>query len=1351
MPVINLSQIKKVKHNNKDIKRIYSFDTVVWEQDIIGSLEDWVVDEAGTTILGYKGSTVSNLTIPNIINGKRIICVGLETNTVNMFSNYNSEMTNSLISLTIPHGIKTIGNYAFYYCQSLETIKFPQTIEKIGNFAFAFDKKIKKIDINSKSNNLTIGEYAIEYCDNFTDLKLRCKGIIDLKYSCFYCNSNLQNIFIDCEEVYNGVEGNDWYGQAFYGCNNKKSIIINANIVKFITPTFYSYSDYNNETKEYIFPPECTVTISNKEYKPTNKIILGYQCFYGNNVKELNIIGSNIEMGYNCFYNSYNGIANEPMGLENVNIINMSPNLNDIVKLGPYAFYYNKQLKTFNIKGAKASVDSGTFYENDLLETFTTEIVDITNTQNSSVYSCFYKCGKLKDIKLSEGITKIVSTMFGYCNSLTNVVLPSTITKIEYGAFQFCENLISINIPESVLDIDGNTKDSIYKSDTVFDGCISLKEIKVNHNSFAESYYSDEQHNIYDKLVCIDNECENRLFTILKVTIFEDSTEEQKTLKIFNIKDNSIKKIFINNEPKTLPDNYSYYTGDERSHFILPQGENIIKIQGSFSLLNSKCNIEVIKLQDNLTNCEHMFQGCSNLVNFETVIPSTVTNCTAMFYETGITTTPNIPQNVISCSMMFYECKNLTTISEDNKILYQTKPEFNDTFNCLDCYYGCNNIENIDDLPFDWGYRTSYPEIDSKYTYIEALKDGEVGLSHLSATEQITEIYINDIVKELPTLDNYDTFNDDGYNNEDNASALGGPVIYNVVKGDIIKIKGNFAMKNGTTEIIVRNIQNDLTNINHAFTQSGVRIVYGIPSSVTECFCTFKGCSKLLFDPLLHDNIVNCNYTFEETSFVIAPAIPKNAQSCRGTFSKCSNLISPPIIPYGVTTCDSMFSYCNNLKIAPEIPDSVINCRNMFYLCKSITIAPQISKFVEDCEYMFTGVYITVPPVIPNTVRNCNYMFKDCWLLKSTPIIPISVESCIGMFYGCSGLTSMPELPDNIVNCKEMFYGCSSIKEITNIPKFAVNCNSMFKNCRSLIKTSTIPETVTNCYGMFWGCSALKIAPIIPKTISNCSMMFYDCTSLYELPDENIELINNKPDTLIASESCYYNCKIGLPNYDNKYAILRPHYYEIPSEWTGEYGYSWMIMNVESGNNVYGKSTFVIANTSSSSISKIICNRSTLSLPTGSAYNGSRYDHGKYLNVGDNIIAIKGEFSLNGTTGKIKEISLSQTLKNFKYMFYNCSGLEKFDFALPSDDIISCYYTFYNCQKLYYINPKNFDLINNHPTSLSHNKCFYGCTQLGMKSATSSERLSSDYPILDEIPVSWGGNYSGETIPNWGQ
>ncbi len=100
-----------------------------------------------TTIIQYpKGNTRTSYTIPD----------GVTT-----IGNYAFYLCTKLTSITIPDSVTTIDAEAFYYCNKLTSITIPDSVTTIGNRAFVFCNSITSITVDSDNQYYSNDEYGV--------------------------------------------------------------------------------------------------------------------------------------------------------------------------------------------------------------------------------------------------------------------------------------------------------------------------------------------------------------------------------------------------------------------------------------------------------------------------------------------------------------------------------------------------------------------------------------------------------------------------------------------------------------------------------------------------------------------------------------------------------------------------------------------------------------------------------------------------------------------------------------------------------------------------------------------------------------------------------------------------------------------------------------------------------------------------------------------------------------------------------------------------------------------------------------------------------------------------------------
>ena len=125
---------------------------------------------------------------------------------------------NSTHSYSVPQGILSIGNAAFYQCTSLTSITIPNSVTSIGDSAFFGCKALTSITIPDSVT--TIGDSAFSNCDSLTSITIPASviaigdnafdGCSPLKIFIVPRNSYARQYCIDNRLPYTYADANDW-------------------------------------------------------------------------------------------------------------------------------------------------------------------------------------------------------------------------------------------------------------------------------------------------------------------------------------------------------------------------------------------------------------------------------------------------------------------------------------------------------------------------------------------------------------------------------------------------------------------------------------------------------------------------------------------------------------------------------------------------------------------------------------------------------------------------------------------------------------------------------------------------------------------------------------------------------------------------------------------------------------------------------------------------------------------------------------------------------------------------------------------------------------------------------------
>lgn len=80
------------------------------------------------------------------------------------------------------------------------------------------------------------------------------------------------------------------------------------------------------------------------------------------------------------------------------------------------------------------------------------DISGTSSTWSNGFSNLFFKCPKLKDVTLAEGIKYLGVRMFRNCSSIASITLPSTLKRVN-SAFVGCTGLTTLSFPDELTEL----------------------------------------------------------------------------------------------------------------------------------------------------------------------------------------------------------------------------------------------------------------------------------------------------------------------------------------------------------------------------------------------------------------------------------------------------------------------------------------------------------------------------------------------------------------------------------------------------------------------------------------------------------------------------------------------------------------------------------------------------------------------------------------------------------------------------------------------------------------------------------------------------------------------------------
>ncbi len=401
----------------------------------------------------------------------------------------------NLISITIPDGVKSIGDYAFYGCSNLTAVILPDDVEYIGSSAFDGCSSLTAIDMPTCITRI---EHRTFYgCSSLISIDIPT-AVTSLGQYAFYGCSSLTSIIVP-SNVKVLEDG------AFCGCSQLASIDISDSVVEIGSNACLGTSWFNKQPNGLVYAGN--VLYKYKGTMPANTSIVVKEGTVGiansifaynyANLVSVSLPNSIVNIGENAFSHCTN--------LESINIPN------SITKIGSLTFRNCTSLASIEIPTSVTSIGHGAFmntawfnnqpdgvvylgnwligykgtmpaYTSIDVKEGTKGIADQAFMDNANLYSIaipdevknlgtstFMGCTNLNFVTIGNGVKSIDDYVFTGCTSLISVEIGKNVTYIGACAFDGCENLTSLVLPSKLTSI----------GESAFCGCEKLTYMDI--------------------------------------------------------------------------------------------------------------------------------------------------------------------------------------------------------------------------------------------------------------------------------------------------------------------------------------------------------------------------------------------------------------------------------------------------------------------------------------------------------------------------------------------------------------------------------------------------------------------------------------------------------------------------------------------------------------------------------------------------------------------------------------------------------------------------------------------------------------------------------------------------------